>query len=83
MIPFVLLFFAIFCSISYLQTGTFDYGLSRPLAKQGISFKALSTRFNRARIAVQEFIGLRAPRIRKAKAKPNAVSYTHLTLPTT
>jgi membrane-associated progesterone receptor component len=66
-IPFILLFFAIFCTISYLQTGTLDYGLARPLARQGISFTHLRHRINRGRIAIAEFLGLRAPSIRKAK----------------
>jgi len=72
-LPFVLLFFSIFCGMSLVQTGTFDYGLSKPLgqhlATRGVTWNAMMTRVTRTQVAVQEYLGLRAPRKRKAKAK--------------
>ena len=55
-IPFILLFFIIFISISLLSTGTVNYGLG-PFLGQA----SLAKGVNNAKIFVQQLVGLRTP----------------------
>jgi predicted heme/steroid binding protein len=72
LLPYVLLFLAIFVSISYVSTGTPHYGLAHPALQARLAaswpVKQFRRTLNRAKINVQEWAGLRAPRVAKKPA---------------
>lgn len=63
-IPFILLFFFVFLSISYLSTGTLTYGFTSPR-----SVRPIQVLINRAKIYAQELVGMRPRRVTKVNLK--------------
>jgi len=76
-LPYVLLFLAVFVGVSYVSTGTPHYGLGPHIQAQlAPPLKQFRRSLNRAKVQVQEWAGLRAPRVKKAKSGSTATPNT-------